>query len=236
MQPCLWLILSNMKYLFTMLSALVLIACGTSDKTELINPTRSLNEVLACENLVGLEKKYGKDQLIADTTWVIGDDSLRGTILYPNSTKQVYVYYREGQIVDVTIVGNASEWKTNSGLLLGMPLKSVQAINQKNFTLSGFNWKHGGSVVSWEGGKLMGDNSLGHLASFSNASNEHAGITDAEYQQISGETEFDVRHEVIQKLNPSLDLISLVRPFIPNQEEGKSMGKRISTSQIPPVK
>ena len=210
-----------------------LFACGTSQQNESIDPTRSLNDVIACDNLAGLEKKYGKDSLIADTTWVIGDDSLRGTILYPNSTKQVYVYYREGQIVDVTIVGNASEWKTNSGLLLGMPLKSVQAINQKNFTLSGFNWKHGGSVVSWEGGKLMGDSTLGHLASFSNASNQHEGISDAEYQQISGETEFDVRHEVIQKLNPSLDLISLVRPFIPNKEEGKSMSKRISDSQIP---
>jgi hypothetical protein len=79
----------------------------------------------------------------------------------------------------------------------------------------------------------MGDNTLGHLASFSNTSNQHEGISDAEYQQISGETEFDVRHEVIQKLNPSLDLISLVRPFIPNKEEGKSMSKRISDSQIP---
>jgi hypothetical protein len=38
---------------------------------------------------------------------------------------------------------------------------------------------------------------------------------------------------VIQKLNPSLDLISLVRPFIPNKEEGKSMSKRISDSQVP---
>lgn len=233
MQPYHSLILSNMKYILSILVSLVLFACGSSNSEVKVNPTRSLNEVLACENLAGLEKKYGKDSLIADTTWVIGDDSLRGTILYPNSSRQVYVYYRDGQIVDVTIVGNASEWKTDSGLLLGMTLQSVQAINQKNFTLSGFNWKHAGSVVSWEGGKLMGDNTLGHLASFSNASNQHEGISDAEYQQISGETEFDVRHEVIQKLNPSLDLISLVRPFIPNKEEGKSMSKRISDSQIP---
>ncbi len=233
MRPYLSLILSNMKYLVYILVSMVSLACGTRQSTEKVNPTRSLNEVLACGNLAGLEKKYGKEQLIADTSWVIGDDSLRGTILYPGSNRQVYVYYREGQIVDVTIVGNASEWKTDSGLLLGMPLKSVQAINQKNFTLSGFNWKHAGSVVSWEGGKLMGDSTLGHLASFSNASNQHEGISDAEYQQISGETEFDVRHEVIQKLNPSLDLISLVHPFIPNKEEGKSMSKRISDSQIP---
>lgn len=236
MQPHRSLILSNMKYVLSILIAALLLACGTSSSTDQVNPTRSLNEVLACGNLAGLIKKYGKESLIADTTWVIGDDSLRGTILYPNTKRQVYVYYRDGQIVDVTIVGNASEWKTDSGLLLGMPLQSVQAINQKNFTLSGFNWKHAGSVVSWEGGKLMGDSTLGHLASFSNASNQHEGISDTEYQQISGETEFDVRHEVIQKLNPSLDLISLVRPFIPNKEEGKRMSKRISDSQIPPAK
>ena len=225
-----------MKYILSIIVSILLLACGSNNSSEIVNPTRSLNEVLACGDLAGLQKKYGKESLIADTTWVIGDDSLRGSILYPNSNRQVYVYYRDGKIVDVTILGDASEWKTDSGLLLGMPLQSVQAINQKNFTLSGFNWKHAGSVVSWEGGKLMGDSTLGHLASFSNASNKHEGISDAEYQQVSGEMEFDVRHEVIQKLNPKLDLISLVRPFIPNKEEGKSMSKRISDSQIPQVK
>jgi hypothetical protein len=53
---------------------------------------------------------------------------------------------------------------------------------------------------------------------------------------MSGQTEFDVRHEAIQKLNPSLDMISLIKPFIPNQEEGKSISKRISANQIPPTK
>lgn len=225
-----------MKYILPFLTSILLFACGSSNTVEQVNPTLSLNEVLACNDLAGLEKKYGKESYIADTTWVIGDDRLRGTILFPNTKRQVYVYYRDGQIVDVTIMGNSSEWKTDSGLLLGMPLQSVQAINQKNFTISGFNWKHGGSVVSWEGGKLFGDNKLGHLAAFSNSSNQHEGISDTEYQQICGELEFDVRHEIIQKLNPKLDLISLVRPFIPNTDEGKEFGKRITDSQIPPVK
>lgn len=222
-----------MKFILAILISTLLFACGSSKTSEQVNATRSLNEVLACNDLAGLEKKYGKESCIADTTWVIGDDLLRGSILFPNSKRQVYIYYRDGQIVDVTIVGNSSEWKTDSGLLLGMPLQSVQAINQKHFTLSGFNWKHGGSVVSWEGGKLLGDNTLGHLAAFSNSSNQHEGISDAEYQQISGETEFDVRHEVIQKLNPSVDLISLVKPFIPNLDEGRRLGKRITESQMP---
>ena len=218
--------MKNIGLLFLLATAF---ACS-SPQTEV--PTKSLNEVLACANLAGLQTKYGKENVVADTNWVMGDDTLQGSIIFPSSPKQVYVYYRAGEIVDVTIQGKSSAWKTNSGLYLGLPLQEVQKLNNKNFTLSGFNWAHGGEVVSWEGGKLADI----HLATFSNAGNQHDGLSDAEYNQISGQTEFDVRHEAIQKLNPSLDMISLIKPFIPNQEEGKSISKRISASQIPPAK
>ena len=232
MRPCHLLTLSNMKYLFVFAFASLFWACGSAEKTTPMIPTQILDEVLACGDLKGLTAKYGPSNVVADTNWVMGDDTLQGSIIFPNSTKQVYVYYREGQIVDVTIHGEVSEWKTNSGLYLGLPLKEVQKLNDKNFTLSGFNWAHGGEVVSWEGGKLANV----HLATFSNSKNQHDGLSDAEYAQISGQTEFDVRHEDIQKLNPALDMISLIKPFIPNKEEGKSISKRISASQIPPTK
>jgi hypothetical protein len=221
-----------MKYLFVFALAAFVWSCGSSEKASPVSPTQRLDEVLACTDLKGLTAKYGQSNVVSDTNWVMGDDTLQGSIIYPNTTKQVYVYYRDGQIVDVTIRGEASEWKTNSGLYLGLPLKEVQKLNDKNFTLSGFNWAHGGEVVSWEGGKLANV----HLATFSNSSNQHEGLSDAEYAQISGQTEFDVRHEAIQKLNPALDMISLIKPFIPNKEEGKSISKRISASQIPPNK
>lgn len=218
-----------MKKLGFLIIISAVFACS-SPQTEV--PTQSLNEVLACANLAGLQTKYGKENVVANTSWVMGDDTLQGSIIFPSSPKQVYVYYRSGEIVDVTIQGKSSAWKTNSGLYLGLPLQEVQKLNNKNFTLSGFNWAHGGEVVSWEGGKLADI----HLATFSNAGNQHDGLSDAEYNQISGQTEFDVRHEAIQKLNPSLDMISLIKPFIPNQEEGKSISKRISASQISPAK
>ncbi len=232
MRLCHLHILSNMKYLVILLFASLLAACGSSNQTAPLTPTQSLDEVLACGDLTGLITKYGASNVVSDTNWVMGDDTLQGSIIYPHSTKQVFVYYREGQIVDVTIRGEASEWKTNSGLFLGLPLTEVQKLNDKNFTLSGFNWAHGGEVVSWEGGKLANV----HLATFSNASNQHEGLSDVEYAQISGQTEFDVRHAAIQKLNPALDMISLIKPFIPNKEEGKSISKRISANQIPPSK
>jgi len=189
--------------------------------------------VLDCKTLNGLQLKYGFENVINDTSWVIGDDTLRGSIIFPNSKKQAFVYFHDGNMVDVTIKGESADWKTKSGLYLGMTLSEVQAINAKNFTLSGFNWSHGGSVVSWEGGKLTGDSTLSHLAVFSNVSNEHQGISDDAYKLISGEVEFDVRHPDIQKLNPKLDLISLVIPKIPTKSEGKKIGSRIQQSQVP---
>ena len=204
-----------------------------SQKKNQIQNFGSLNEVLDCMTLNGLQLKYGSDNVINDTSWVIGDDTLRGSIIFPNSKKQAFVYFHDGEIEDVTIKGESADWKTNSGLYLGMTLTEVQSINAKNFTLSGFNWSHGGSVVSWEGGKLTGDSTLSHLAVFSNVSNEHQGISVDAYKLISGEVEFDVRHPDIQKLNPKLDLISIVIPKIPTKSEGKKIGSRIQKSQVP---
>jgi hypothetical protein len=217
--------------LFLLILIVPFLSC--SQKKNQIQNFGSLNEVLDCMTLNGLQLKYGSDNVINYTSWVIGDDTLRGSIIFPNSKKQAFVYFHDGNIVDVTIKGESADWKTNSGLYLGMTLTEVQSINAKNFTLSGFNWSHGGSVVSWEGGKLTGDSTLSHLAVFSNVSNEHQGISDDAYKLISGEVEFDVRHPDIQKLNPKLDLISLVIPKIPTKSEGKKIGSRIQQSQVP---
>lgn len=212
---------------------LIISSLACSQEKNQVQNFGSLNEVLDCKTLNGLQLKYGLENVINDTTWVIGDDTLRGSIIFPNSKKQAFVYFHDGNIVDVTIKGESADWKTKSGLYLGMNLSEVQSINAKNFTLSGFNWSHGGSVVSWEGGKLTGDSTLSHLAVFSNVSNEHQGISDEAYKMISGEVEFDVRHPDIQKLNPKIDLISLVVPKIPTKSEGKKIGSRIQQSQVP---
>ena len=212
---------------------LIISSLACSQEKNQVQNFGSLNEVLDCKTLNGLQLKYGVENVINDTSWVIGDDTLRGSIIFPNSKKQAFVYFHNGNIVDVTIKGESADWKTKSGLYLGMTLLKVQDINAKNFTLSGFNWSHGGSVVNWEGGKLTGDSTLSHLAVFSNVSNEHQGISDDAYKLISGEVEFDVRHPDIQKLNPKLDLISLVIPKIPTKSEGKKIGSRIQRSQVP---
>ncbi|MHA8066585.1 hypothetical protein V7S76_07865 [Aquirufa sp. ROCK2-A2] len=220
-----------MKHILLSLLAIIALSCSENSQKSASQASKNLNEVLNCKDLPGLKNKFGVENLIADTIIVMGDDSLSGTILYPKSNNQVLVFYHNDQIIDVTIMGEKSDWKTETGLELGMTLTEVEKINTKNFTISGFNWAHGGTVVSWEGGKLGGDK-LSHVASFSNKNNQHVDISEEEYKQISGQTEFDVRHPLIQKLNPLLDQISIVTPYVPNQSEGKNMGHMIEKSQI----
>ena len=217
-----------MKKIILFLSVAVLTAC--SSNSEISVPTENLNDVLACADAKGLIAKYGERSVILDTSIISGDDTLKGAIIFPGTAKQASVFFHEGKISDVSIQGESSAWKTSSGLYLGLSLQEVEKINAKNFTISGFGWPHGGSVVSWEGGKLAGDSTLTHLASFRN---KRQNISVEEFNKVSGEAEFDVRHPSIQQMNPTLEQITILKPYIPSKEEGKGIAKKIQSSQIP---
>ncbi|MHA8107984.1 hypothetical protein [Aquirufa sp. A-Brett2-W8] len=217
-----------MKKILLLLSFTIVGACSSNSEVSL--PTENLNEVLACGDAKGLIAKYGAKSVIVDTSIVTGDDTLRGAIIFPGTAKQANVFFHEGKISDVSVQGENSVWKTASGLYLGLSLQEVEKINAKNFTISGFGWAHGGSVVSWEGGKLAGDSTLTHLVSFRN---KRQNISIEEFKKVSGEAEFDVRHALIQLMNPALEQITILKPYIPTKEEGKGIAKKIESSQIP---
>lgn len=217
-----------MKKNLLFLAALVFSAC--SSNPEVSAPTENLNEVLSCLDAKGLIAKYGAKSVILDTSIISGDDTLKGAIIFPGTAKQASVFFHEGKISDVSIEGDNSAWKTSSGLYLGLTLQEVEKINAKNFTISGFGWAHGGSVVSWEGGKLAGDSTLTHQVSFRN---KRQNISVEEFNKVSGEAEFDVRHPSIQQMNPTLEQITILKPYIPSKEEGKGIAKKIESSQIP---
>jgi predicted GNAT family acetyltransferase len=217
-----------MKKISLFLAAAIFAAC--SSNSEVSAPTENLNEVLACTDAKGLIAKYGEKSVLVDTAIISGDDTLKGAIIFPGTAKQANVFFHDGKISDVSIQGESSAWKTASGLYLGLPLQEVEKLNTKNFTISGFGWAHGGSVVSWEGGKLAGDSTLTHLASFRN---KRQNISVDEFNKVSGEAEFDVRHPAIQQMNPVLEQITILKPYIPSKEEGKGIAKKIQSSQMP---
>ena len=202
-----------------------------------------LEDILQCVSLQGLEKKFGKENIKKDAIVETGEGQFNATKLFPNTNKEVEIYWKGGkdfkEIQDVMVrsaVGDdgnlavKSPWVSREGLRMGMKLSEVVALNGKTFTMTGIGWDLGGTVMSWEGGKLDKKNVS---VRFNDYSNNQGGLTEKEYNSITGDREFDVAHSVIQKLNPIIDQLDVSVKFDIDANLGQKMTKEVEKKQIP---
>lgn len=202
-----------------------------------------LEDILQCVSLQELEKKFGKENIKKDAIIETGDGQFNATKLYPDSDKEVEIYWKDGkdfkEIQDVMVKAQRADngglalkspWVSREGLKLGMRLSEVIALNGKTFTMTGIGWDLGGTVMSWEGGKL---NKKNVSVRFNDYSDNQGGLTEKEYNSISGDREFDTAHSVIQKLNPSVDQLDVAVEFEIDADLGKKLTKEVEKKQIP---
>lgn len=205
--------------------------------------TLYIEDILQYSDLQGLENKFGRENIKRDAIIETGEGQFNATKIFPNTDKEVEIYWKDGkgfrEIQDVMVrskmnkAGNIelnSPWVSRQGLKMGMRLSEVVALNGKTFTMTGIGWDLGGTVVSWEGGKLSKKNVS---VRFNDYSNNQGGLTEKEYNSITGDREFDTAHSAIQKLNPSVDQLNVSVKLNINQELGKKMTKEVEKKQIP---
>jgi len=208
----------------------------------LVSKVMYLEDVLECINLQGLERKYGAKNIVKIDSIESGEGTFETTKLYGNTDREVDIYWQDGhkfeQIQDVVVKGRLDEnaklksnspWVSKLGLRLGMKLSEVIALNGKTFTITGIGWDLGGNVVSWEGGKLANKNAN---VRFNDYSDNMGGLKEAEYDTIIGDREFDTKHPVIQKLNPTVDEFSVYKTFEITPELGQKMTREVEKKQI----
>ncbi len=201
-----------------------------------------LEDVLECIDLQGLEKKYGAKNIVKKDSIETGEGTFETTKLFGNTDEEVDIYWQDGhkfkQIQDVVVKGkldenaklkNNSPWVSKLGLRIGMKMSEVIALNGKTFTITGIGWDLGGNVVSWEGGKLANKNAN---IRFNDYSDNMGGLKETEYNTIIGDREFDTKHPVIQKLNPTVDEFSVYKTFEITPEMGQKMTKEVEKKQI----
>lgn len=206
-----------------LLSIYTILSCETKPKTSAIalDSTKSqlsqaavldsnfvLENIANLSNFSAIEKKFGRENLKKDTT-ISGPEStsIEVSVLFPSTPDEVILYWKDKQkfnkldavVIRCDSAGYLGKWHSKFGLQAGQNLEKVIELNKKPFTISGFDWDYGGHIVSWEGGKLDNKRVTGCFADFSKNK-----ISDAEYQSISGDTEFMVGLPAIKKLNPIL--------------------------------
>lgn len=141
-----------------------------------------------------------------------------GTVIFPDTEDEVEVLWKEPTLAGgPRIVRTRSErgsWETPLGLKIGLDLRSIERINRRPFRLAGFAWDYGGTVTSWEGGRLdePPDATCRPRATLSpDDPGDDVALWRAE-RQVLGSDIFSSGHPSMQLLNPKIHELFLFFP------------------------
>ena len=106
---------------------------------------------------------------------------------------------------------NTCRWHTPDGITFGTSLKTLEKINERKFKLNGFDWGYGGSITSWNGGRL--EILSAGCGSVTIRLDPPPGAPSEErtrlLEQVEGDTEFWSSDAAMQALNPVVDYLSI---------------------------
>ncbi|GAB3518766.1 hypothetical protein [Emticicia fontis] len=177
--------------------------CIPGEKVGIITSTSSEQELidkLGAANISAHDTVYGAEGMFSI-----------GTILYkgtPNEAHIVWkdtVNFKKPEFVEIGFVEpgkeNQVKWYTTNGVKVGTKLTELEQINGKPFNFSGFGWDYGGSVVDWNGGKLMNADSTSYLAIILGYDYENQALNPIS-EKVMGDQAFSSKNPNAQKLNP----------------------------------
>jgi hypothetical protein len=185
--------------------------------------TREVPRQLDCESTfppatsaASLAERFGPDR-ISPARIDVGEGTFEeGSILLPDQPADALEIIwkdpvRRRNPASVRLHGDASAWRTAQGITLGTDLASLESMNGRPFTLMGFGWDYGGTVVSWSGGRLerefRGCRLLVRLAPEMQEADPQRSDT---YDEVVGEREFSSSHAAMQALNPKALVVMLI--------------------------
>lgn len=144
-------------------------ACGTPraahDRT--IVPGVRVGAITRTTTLADLRRVYGEANVRAEEVEIGEGETAPGATVFPDdSVRRVQLAFGDSAgspLRFVTIRGDTSAWRTDAGVTLGTGLARLNALNGRPFVMLGFGWDYAGTVVSWNGGRLAIDSTLGRF-------------------------------------------------------------------------
>jgi len=172
------------KLIFPLLAVIFLISCNSKNeakKTDVSNVDSAAKEthyykidliqitdstwgsITRNTNFEDLQMIYGeqnvRDERICGPECI---DSLDVTQVYPGSRKAFTVYWKEKQyhkkIELIECYTEEAPYRTASDIGIGTSLQYLLELNGQKITFYGFGWDYGGSIGSFNGGKLEKSN------------------------------------------------------------------------------
>lgn len=177
--------------------------CIPGEKAGIITDTASeqfLINALGRQNVSPHDTVYGAEGMFSI-----------GTILYKGTPNEAHITwndtlnFKNPAYVEVGFADlnklNKVKWYTTTGVKIGTKLTELERINGKSFNFSGFGWDYGGSVVDWNGGKLMNADSTSYLSVILGYDYDDQALNSV-VDKLLGDSSFESKNPNAQKLNP----------------------------------
>jgi hypothetical protein len=153
-----------------------------------------------------LMRIFGRENVRQDDIHVGEGETEPGTLVYASDdTKSLAILWQDPldrrYPSQIRLRGEKSRWRIARGISLGTRLQEIERLNGKPFRLTGFAWDYGGTVTSWNGGRLEAI-LAGVILRFDQGATSN--LSDRELRSISGDREFSSAHPVVRKLNPRI--------------------------------
>lgn len=181
------------------------------DATWLIEPGKRVGQITGSTTLADLERLYGKANVKAGPVPGPEGTTLQGAVLFPKDAhRTLTVIWKErsspATAANVRMSGKETLWHTAEGITLGTTLKELEQLNGGPFTLSGFDWDYGGTILSWgDRGKLRDrfQSKGGLVLRLAPAKSVPQGI----YEQVMGDQTFSSNTPAMHHVNPTVSEI-----------------------------
>jgi hypothetical protein len=150
-----------------------------------------------------LRRTYGSDRVDSVRIELGEGETAPGSVLFPaDSVRRLEILWRDTTDrkapARLILRGSRSEWRVGPGISLGTPLKDLERLNGRPFSLAGFGWDYAGVVTDWKAGKL--DSSLTSIKLYLDpGSDQYQSQT---YSQVLGDRDYSSDLPAMQQLNP----------------------------------
>ncbi|MCL1635207.1 hypothetical protein M2650_11285 [Luteimonas sp. SX5] len=109
--------------------------------------------------LADLQARFGEANVRTGEVPGAEGETVSGIVLFPDDPKRrAYLYFDDEKALAglnlVRAFDHETQWSLDNGLRIGTPLKEVVAMNGKPIKYYGLDWDYGGTVTSFNGGKL----------------------------------------------------------------------------------
>ena len=180
----------------------------SSDDSWLIVPGKKVGPITPKTSEADLIQVYGKANVQSKDIEVGEGFTEPGTVIYPDDpSKTIQIIWKDQnrrQFPDSIRISSEKKslWRTTQGISIGTTLKELEKINGKPFSLAGYGWDYGGTVLSWEKGRLENEFERNGRVILRLSPRETSSVSEKEFQSVEGEKGFSSKNKVMQQLNP----------------------------------